>query len=717
MTRLVWILALLIVPAAGAEQEQPTAQPPPGSVILEAGEQEQLEDGHVLARGYVVIQQGNVRLQADTVEFWNEEMRVVAEGNVVFQQGDQKIVGTRMEVNLNDGTGRFFNAHGVAGEDFYFYGDIVERESEDVYVIERGAFTSCVQPVPRWRFTAGKARVRRDHHVRLHNTFLKVKSIPVFYMPLVYYPIDEEGRSTGFLMPQIGQSSLKGFLVSQGFFWAINRSMDATIDVDWFSKAGVGTGAEYRYVMSEASRGQFLTYFLKDKTTEQREYNLNYSMNQELPGGFRATARVNYFSSFDYQQRYQENYNSATRRSKRASGNIVGKWSQYNFRVLFDRNDTSFGDRVAVRQILPRITMNSRATKLGPTPLLFSFSSEASRLARTTRDTEVEYQRFDVFPQISYPFTSLPFLTFRTTLMGRYTYYTSQLNEDRDYIDEDIDRRYYEIKFDMRGPTFARIFNTPGNFYAERYKHVIEPQLVWSYRSRIDGFDEIPKFDSQDYVPGTNQVSFSLVNRFYAKKEAEGDRPSAPVEFLTWVLSQRYFFDINASLYDRQFSTPYFTPLGTPSNYSPVTSRLSFRPDRNLNVSWNLEYDVNFHKMRSISLAGTFTSRSWGSVRGMWSRRNLLDSGRVRRNLRGLGTVRLSDSIQTNIDVAYDLERKDMTQIRAGIDYNVQCCGFLFEFSRYSYGNLRDENMFRFGVTLANIGTFGTFLGGRGGQY
>jgi hypothetical protein len=336
-------------------------------------------------------------------------------------------------------------------------------------------------------------------------------------------------------------------------------------------------------------------------------------------------------------------------------------------------------------------------------------------MARTTKDTQVEYQRFDVFPTISYPFTKLPFLTFRTTLMGRYTYYTSQLDEDRNYVDEGLDRRYYEVRFDMRGPTFGRVFNTPGNFYADRYKHVIEPQIVWSYRSRVEDFDEIPKFDSQDYVPGTNQVSFSLVNRFYAKKQAEGARSSAPVEFLTWVLSQRYFFDINASLYDRQFSTPYFTPEGTPSNYSPVTSKLLFRPGRSLNASWNLEYDFNFSRLRSVSLVGTLTGGRWGSVRGMWSRRNLVETGRVRHNLRGITTLRFGEKIQTDFDIAYDLVRKEMTQIRAGVNYNVQCCGFLFEVSRFSYGLLRDENMFRFGVTLANIGTFGTFLGGRGG--
>ena len=702
-------LALIVPALAGMGFPQQQTERP---IVLEAEYQEQREEGHVVARGYVDVQFGDIQLQADSLELWDVDMRAVAEGNVVFQQGDQKIVGSRMEVNLEDGTGRFYNARGVMGNDLYFFGDIVERESKDVYIIEGGAFTSCAQPTPRWHFTSGKARVRRDHNVQLRNAFLKVKSIPVFYVPWMYYPINEEERSTGFLLPNIGQSSLKGFMISQPFFWAINRSMDATISVDWFSKAGVGAGTEYRYLLSETSRGEFMSYYIKDKISEQKEYTLNYSMNQDIPGGFRGVVRVDYFSSFEFQQRYQENYNRATRRSKRASGNISRSWSQYSLRVLFDRTDTSFSNRIAVRQILPRVTLNSRSTKLGPTPLLFSFKTEASRFARTTQDTEIEFQRFDVLPSISYPFTKLSYLTFRTTFTGRYTYYTNRLDGPANYVDEGVDRRYFEVRYDMRGPTFGRVFNTPGNFYADRYKHVIEPQFVWSYRTRVDEFDDIPKFDSQDYVPGTNQVAFNLVNRFYGKRQPKDGAPSAPVEFLTWVLSQRYFFQTNASLYDPQFSTPYFTPLGTPSSYSPITSKLNFRPSRNLTASWNLEYDLNFSQLRSVSLLGTYASPTWGSVRGMWSKRNLVERGISRSNLRGLTNLRLGERIQTNFDIAYDVARKDMTQIRAGVTYNVQCCGFLFEVSRFNYGIRPDEFMFRFGVTLANIGTFGSFLGG-----
>jgi LPS-assembly protein len=684
--------------------------------ILLAESQEQMEDGHVLAEGYVDLRFGDVHLTADRVEFWSDEMRVVAEGNVVYQQGDQKIIATRLDADLRTKTGRFHNAHGLAGSDLYFYGDIIEKVSEDTYVIERGAFTSCAQPTPRWQFTASKATVKRDHHVRLHNTFLRVKSLPVFYLPFLYYPIDEQGRSTGLLSPQIGNSSIKGFIYNQAFFWAINRSMDATLTYERFSKIGNGGSVEYRYIASGASRGQFNTFFVDDKTNQSRDYTINAFANQELPGQFRATARVDFFSSFDFQQRFQENYNRATQRSKRASGTISKSWSQYSLRILFDRNDTSFRNRVVVREILPRVTLSLRPTAIGRSPILFSFDTEATSMSRTGGHQVFDYERFDVRPTVSYPFTGLSFLTFRTSATGRYTYYTSsRVPSSGAVIDENIDRRYFETRFDMRGPTFSKIFNKPGG-YASRYKHVIEPQVVWTYRTRVDGFDEIPKFDGNDYIPGTNQVAFSIVNRLLAKRLVSGKEEQTPTDMLTWVVSQRYFFDDNASLYDPQFSTPYYSEDGTPSTYSPVTSRINFRPSRSLSASWNLDYDINFQALRSSSTSGTFAG-TWGSIRGIWTRRNIPDRDVKRSNFRIGSVVNVTSGLQASVAVSYDWTKRVMQHLRAGVVYNVQCCGFLFDYNRFNFGSFRQERTFRFGITLANIGSFGTSLGGGGTVY
>ena len=69
----------------------------------------------------------------------------------------------------------------------------------------------------------------------------------MFYLPILYYPTKREDRATGFLIPTYGSSTLRGQSIHNAFFWAINRSQDATFLHDWYSKTGQGVGGEYRY--------------------------------------------------------------------------------------------------------------------------------------------------------------------------------------------------------------------------------------------------------------------------------------------------------------------------------------------------------------------------------------------------------------------------------------------------------------------------------------
>jgi hypothetical protein len=89
-----------------------------------------------------------------------------------------------------------------------------------------------------------------------------VKGVPMFYLPILYYPTKRDDRATGFLIPTYGASSLRGQSFHNAFFWAINRSQDATILHDWYSKTGQGIGEEYRYNFGLGNDGNFRSYLL-----------------------------------------------------------------------------------------------------------------------------------------------------------------------------------------------------------------------------------------------------------------------------------------------------------------------------------------------------------------------------------------------------------------------------------------------------------------------
>jgi hypothetical protein len=245
---------------------------------------------------------------------------------------------------------------------------------------------------------------------------------------------------------------------------------------------------------------------------------------------------------------------------------------------------------------------------------------------------------------------------------------------------------------------------------------VIGPEVTWTYRTRVDDFLRIPKFDGFDQLLGTNQVDYALVQRLLARRPGPSGR-LIPHEFLTWRLQQSYYFQINSNQneYDPNYSSAYFKPGGIPSHNSPLLSRLRFRPTREVGASFDIEYDTNFKQMRSMSL-GAEVGLNRVSLNGGWFRAKqvarVVENRVIYRDaIRGQGRLQLLPRRLTlDGSVDYDLLQKQMLQSSARLKWDVQCCGFTVEMVQYKY-NQRDERQIRFSVELANIGSMGNFNG------
>ena len=75
------------------------------------------------------------------------------------------------------------------------------------------------------------------------------------------------------------------------------------------------------------------------------------------------------------------------------------------------------------------------------------------------------WSRFDVAPTVSRPF-SLSFLDFNPSVGYRYTRYGASHGVDEDgesaIVGPPLDRSFVEAQVELRGPTFSRVFDTPG---------------------------------------------------------------------------------------------------------------------------------------------------------------------------------------------------------------------------------------------------------------
>jgi LPS-assembly protein len=697
----------------------------------------------------------DLQLFANTVELFRAEGRFEAVGDVLFVSGQSRITAARAEFDTKTKTGTFYQAAGTTiirdksqpsqfgsqEPNAYFWGEELKKTGATTYRIVRGGFTACVQPTPRWEVAAGSITVNLDDYALLRNSVFKVKGVPLFYLPIFYYPMEEDDRSTGFLMPIYGSSTVRGQSLSVPFFWAIGRSHDATVTYDWFSKAGRAVTGEYRYILSPGSSGNSAFNLLNEQEITADEatggagprpgrtsYTLTGSLVQALPRGFRAQANANYFTSLESQQRYQQDVFQATTRQRNFDATLTGNWSEFVISARAERRDYfDTGDTLTRTGSLPRLNVSRGERPIGGLPLYFGVSGEYVNIVRSTTraDEELTNQgltRMDVNPVLRLPFTRWPFLTINSAISWRGTYWSESRDAAGVQVEESIGRRYFDFQSRITGPVFNRIFSTPGNGFAERWKHVVEPTLTIQRTSAVEQFDRIVQLESGDYVVGdVTRYTYALANRLYAKKEISR-------EVATVSLSQSYYTDQRAAQYDRQYQSSYSADA-RPTNFSAVALLARVSPTDRVNGEFRTEWDPTVHTIKTLSASGSIRSGEWLDLSAGWSRRRLIPElpdfaspASATHYLNAGATMRsASNRLGGSYSFNYDFQRDFFLQQRLLGYYNAQCCGIVVEYQTFNLQGIAgitvpQDRRFNISFSLAGIGTFSNFLGALSGQ-
>ena len=137
---------------------------------------------------------------------------------------------------------------------------MVEKTGPDHYLVYDGTITTCELPRPKWEFNAHKIVVEVGGNATIYHSTFRIEGVPVFYFPFATHPVEREPRQTGLLIPNVGSSSIKGTILGDSIFWAINRSMDVTAGAEYFTRRGWAPQIEFRAQPSEKSY-VYLNYF------------------------------------------------------------------------------------------------------------------------------------------------------------------------------------------------------------------------------------------------------------------------------------------------------------------------------------------------------------------------------------------------------------------------------------------------------------------------
>ncbi|MDH4064655.1 MAG: putative LPS assembly protein LptD, partial [Acidobacteriota bacterium] len=600
---------------------------------------------------------------ADELELNTRTGELTASGNVVFATPDARIAADSVVFNTQTKLGTFTNASGIAslgerGEqdrsmfgtlepDVYFYGATIEKVGADKYSIVKGGFTTCVQPTPRWEIVSGRATVNLHDYAVLRNAVIRVKDVPVFYLPVIYYPIQDDDRATGFLLPTYGRSTYRGQSLSNAFFWAMSRNQDATFFHDWFTSRGQGAGAEYRYIVSPQTRGDFRYYYLQERETTtttaggtfvdpaRTSYRLSGNVTQGLPWRLRGRARLDYFSDIAAEQLYNNNLYQNTFSTRSLGGGVSGAWRGLSLSGSYQRNESFYNSTDSfVNGQAPGVVVSFTGRRLGRLPLYASVNADATRVVYQQRFSgtvvDAGLGRVDMLPSLRAPLSTLPFLTVNASIGYRVTYFSESIDpRTRRQIAEPVTRQYADMRAEFVGPVFTRVF-TPNNSFADRMKHVIEPAFSLQRITSIDNQNRIPTTGSYEFIVGdVNRYTYGLTNRLLVRRSAGPSASqaagttatAAPREFLSVGISQSYYSDELASQFDSAYS--YSVYSRPPSNFSTVALQARAMPAQAVGVDFRMEYDpiATTRRLVGVGLNGIVRSRIVEASAG-WNKQN-----------------------------------------------------------------------------------------------
>jgi LPS-assembly protein len=771
-----------------------------GTLIC-AIEQEKQEDIYKL-RGDAEIHYRTYILRADEIIYDSNSGEATASGHVTLDGGpnDDHIKASHGTYNLTAETGRFYDVTATTGmrlkgnrliltstAPFAFTGKRVEKVSPEHYVVYDGTITTCELPHPHWIFQARKVVVDVGGNASIYHSDFLLGGIPIFYFPFATHPVEREARHTGFLIPTAGNSSTNGYIVGDSFYWAINRSLDATIGADYFSKRGWSQRGEFRARPSDTSYVD-LNFFgvidrgigsppLKEGGQEARlvaEGNFY---------GFRAVSNLDYLSSFLFRLAFSEIFTTAINSEVKSQLFLAKDFNGFNFGGMVERYQdyfqtaTSTGapsnppvfDSVQLWHT-PSVDFSSVDRPIGRSPFSWSLDSSIAGLSRSEPGFETNLiGRFDLNPEISLPLQWKGW-SLRPALTLHETYYTERFVNPVE-VSDPTNRQAVETSVELRPPVLEKVF--PKQRWGRKWKHVIEPRIVYDLVAGVNDFANILHFDARDILSDTNEVQYGFVTRLYAKKASssvqECEVPMTGIavgsaapeqtvpwqrvtnveskscvvgpdvkEVLTWELRQKYFLDptFGGALVTGQRNVFTTTEeltgiafLTQPRHLSPLVSRLRVASSSHTDTEWDLDYDFQLNRVNQSTLLvnynlGQFTfgggdaylqipqnptvqpGLSEGKCGPVEGTNQITCKFQQFRVAMGYGSLtRKGFSAATSL--GYDTEVKQLQFATVQTTYNWDCCGITLEYRRYAIANVRNENLYRFIFTLANIGSLG----------
>ena len=242
----------------------------------------------------------------------------------------------------------------VSPNPLIFEAQEVRRLDARTYSIEHAWLTVCEPDKPSWKFFTSHATLHVDRTVAMLNANFRLFRIPLLYFPYASVPAGRNLRQSGFLMPEFADTSVKGFVFGDGYYWAPKDWTDLSLGAAYLSRRGWQQNGEFRAKPWE-NVSHFGEIFRRDRPRiaragaecsgnpvlnssgnpetaleSQGGHSAQFELDAQLHDGWRAVADFNQLTSLIFQLAFAPTFGEAVNSEVRNAGFLTNNFRGFS---------------------------------------------------------------------------------------------------------------------------------------------------------------------------------------------------------------------------------------------------------------------------------------------------------------------------------------------------------------------------------------------------
>ena len=491
----------------------------------------------------------------------------------IFKEKNQDYDMDSILYNMDTEKAIIHNVNTKEGEGI-ISGGVIKKMPDNVIHMHNGTYTTCDATCPHFYLQLTKGSVVPGKKTVFGPAYLVFEDVPIYFLglPFGFFP-QKKDRSSGFIVPEIGEEVVKGFFLRDGgYYMVLGDNVDITALGGIYTLGSWEGSLTSNYTKRYKFNGSISFDYAKNIIGEKGAANYDNTGNMSIMWTHKQDPKANPTSNFAASVNYKTStyskynatnmndyLNSQATSTVSYSKNWAGKPFSLSMNASMSQNarDTSFAlDFPSVNFNVQRISPFKRKIRVGKEKwyekISLTYNGEFRNSVKAKEEELFKPEMFDKMNMgvmhtipVSASFNLLKYLNITPSVNYRERWYfrkvEKEYDQDLEKVVSDTTRGFYRVyDYNMSFSGTTKLYGTY-TFGREKpvyLRHVMSPTASFSFTPSFDKYHELiqqtdstagyysPYSEERYGVPGrakSANLNFGIANTLEMKLPSDKD--------------------------------------------------------------------------------------------------------------------------------------------------------------------------------------------------